>query len=96
MPSMTLEHTDKLRATLHELETEMASLAGPELDPETRALLEETVSALQAKLAKQPVAVEPQSLADRLTASAAALEVSHPTLFGVVSRTADALSRIGI
>lgn len=87
---------ERIRATLHDLETELTSLSGPELDGETRAMLERTIGELQSALATQPPAIEPHSLAERLMESAESLRVSHPTLFEIVNRAADALSRIGI
>jgi hypothetical protein len=90
------QRIEKLKATLRELEAEMASVPAPELDAEARALLERTVTELQAALETQPEELEPQSLADRLTESAESFRISHPTLFSVLNRTADALSRIGI
>jgi chromosome segregation ATPase len=88
------ERIEKLRSTVTELEAELASLT--ELDDSTRALLEEAVSELQATLSKQPAEIEHQSLTERLRESAKAFESSHPTLFGIVSRTIDALAQMGI
>ncbi|MDA1054338.1 MAG: DUF4404 family protein [Planctomycetota bacterium] len=88
------ERIEKLRAMVTELEAELAALT--ELDDATRALLEETVSELQATLSKQPAEIEHQSLTERLTESAEAFESSHPTLFGIVKRTIDALAQMGI
>lgn len=88
------ERIEKLRATVTELEAELASLA--ELDEATRALLEEAVSELQSTLAKTPADIEPHSLTERLTESAEAFEQSHPTLYGIVKRTIDALAQMGI
>ncbi|HUG69778.1 MAG TPA: DUF4404 family protein [Pirellulaceae bacterium] len=88
------ERIEKLRATVAELEAELASLT--ELDDPTRALLEDAVSELQATLAMQPADFEPHSLTERLTEAAEAFESSHPTLFGVVRRTIDALAQMGI
>ena len=88
------ERIEKLRATVTELEAELASLA--ELDDATRALLEEAVSELQAALSKSAADIEPQSLTERLTESAEAFELSHPTLYGIVKRTIDALAQMGI
>ncbi len=88
------ERIEKLRATVTELEAELASLA--ELDDATRALLEEAVSDLQAALAKKPAEIEHHSLTERLAESAQAFEESHPTLYGIVKRTIDALAQMGI
>ena len=90
------ERIEKLRTTVTELEAELASLT--ELDDSTRALLEEAVSELQATLSKrpEPAEIEHQSLTERLRESTKAFESSHPTLFGIVSRTIDALAQMGI
>lgn len=88
------ERIEKLRATVNELEAELAALT--ELDDPTRALLEEALSELQATLSKQPAEIESQSLTERLQESAKAFESSHPNLFGIVSRTIDALAQMGI
>ena len=88
------ERIEKLRATVSELEAELASLS--ELDDETRNLLEDTVNDLQAKLAKHPDEIEPHSLTERLREVAEAFETSHPNLYGIVSRTIDALAQMGI
>ncbi|MBC8353556.1 MAG: DUF4404 family protein [Planctomycetes bacterium] len=88
------ERIEKLRATVTELEAELASLS--ELDEQTRTLLEEAVSELQATLSKQPAEIEHHSLTERLTESAEAFRLSHPTLFGIVKRTIDALAQMGI
>lgn len=90
------ERIAKLRATLQELEAELSTVSGPELDEQTRAQLEETILELRSALAKQPADLESETIAARLTSSAEAFEVSHPTLFAIVSRTADALARMGI
>ena len=88
------ERIERLQVTVAELEAELASLT--ELDGPTRALLEEAVGELQATLQKQPTEIEHHSLTQRLNESAKAFESSHPTLYGIVSRTIDALAQMGI
>ena len=88
------ERIEKLRAAVVELEAELDSLS--ELDEPTRDLLEEAVSELQATLSKQPAEIESHSLTERLRESAKVFESSHPTPFGIVSRTIDALGQMGI
>ncbi len=88
------ERIEKLRATVTELEAELASLS--ELDEQTRTLLEETVTELQAALTKKPEEIEHHTLTERLQESAEAFQTSHPTLFGIVKRTVDALAQMGI
>ena len=53
-------------------------------------MLEEAVAEIQTALHKQaPEQLETQSLAERLKTAAEEFESSHPTLFGVISRTID-------
>ncbi len=88
------ERIEKLRETVTELEAELASLS--ELDEQTRALLEEAVTELQATLTKKPEDIEHHSLTEQLQEAAEAFQTSHPTLFGIVKRTVDALAQMGI
>lgn len=89
------DRLEKLKAMLADLETELDSLGS--MDTETRQVLEEAVSEIQAALeAKDPTEIEHETLADRLRNAAEEFESSHPTLFGVVSRTIDALGQMGI
>jgi len=86
------ERIDRLRATVRELEKELASLS--EIDDQTRDVLEEAVQEIRDAL--RPQDLEPQSLASRLKLAAEDFESSHPTLFGIVSRMIDALGQMGI
>lgn len=88
------ERIEKLRATVTELEAELATLS--ELDDQTRVLLEEAVADLQATLKKKPEDIEHHTLSERLQESAEAFQTSHPNLFGIVKRTIDALAQMGI
>ena len=88
------ERIEKLRATIEELESELASLS--EIDDETREVLKEAVSEIQTALKQTPSEIEHQSLADHLKDAAEDFESSHPTLFGIVRRTIDALGQMGI
>jgi len=89
------ESVAKLKTTLAELEAELASL--DELDTETRALLQQAARDIQQALVEQePSEIETHSFVDRLRESAEDFESSHPTLFGIVSRTIDALGQMGI
>ena len=58
------ERIEKLRATIGELESELASLS--EIDDETREVLNDAVSEIQTALKQAPSNIEHQSLADRL------------------------------
>lgn len=85
----------KLQATIDELQAELASLET--VDDETRAVLEEAVEEIHAALGKEAHAdLEESSLITRLREAAEQFEASHPTLFGIVSRTIDALGQMGI
>ena len=88
------ERINKLRLMVTELEAELAELS--EFDEETRAVLEEAVQEIQEALHKQPEEIEHQTLSDRLREATEGFEASHPTLFGIVSRTIDALGQMGI
>ena len=88
------EQIEKLKSTLRELEAELASI--DTLDEETRAALEEAVEEISQRLRKRDYAPQPDSLAARLQDAAGEFETSHPTLFGIVRRTIDALGQMGI
>lgn len=85
----------KLQATIEELQAELASLET--VDDQTRAALEEAVGEIQAALHKEEHGeLGESSLITKLRDSAEQFEASHPTLFGIVSRTIDALGQMGI
>ncbi len=85
----------KLQATIEELQAELASLET--VDDETRAVLESAVDEIQAALHKEEHAgLGESTLITKLRDSAEQFEASHPTLFGIVSRTIDALGQMGI
>jgi hypothetical protein len=89
------ENSQRLRATITELERELRS--GHPVDEETRAMLLEAVDEIQAALhAKSSGESEPHTLNERLTEAAAGFDASHPTLAGLVRRVVDALSQLGI
>lgn len=87
---------EKLRGVLKELESELASLDS--LDDASRAALEESLQEIIAALRKNEPGVlqRDESLADKLRDAADEFEHSHPTLFGIVTRTIDALGQMGI
>lgn len=85
---------DRLRSTIAELESELGEL--DQVDPETRAVLERALVEIQSAL-KQPEAEwESDSFMHQLQTAAERFEASHPTLFGIISRTIDALGQMGI
>ncbi len=90
------EHSQRLRATIAELERELQS--GGEVDAETRARLLDAVEEIQSALHNKTSAAttEPHTLGERLNLSAAEFDVSHPTLAGLLRRVVDALAQIGI
>jgi hypothetical protein len=88
------ERIEKLRTTIAELEAELASLS--EIDDETREVLNVAVNDIQQALHKGPGGIEHHSLTERLQDATKDFESSHPTLFGIVSRTIDALGQMGI
>jgi hypothetical protein len=89
------EELERLRATVRELEAELKSLH--QVDPQTKYLLEEVRAEIEAKLhgsaAESPAR---ELLSTRLSAAAERMETTHPTLFGLVTRLADALAQLGI
>lgn len=89
------EELERLRATVRELEAELKSLQ--HVDPQTKSLLEEVREKIEAKLHRP--AAEPPShelLSTRLSAAAERMESTHPTVFGMFARLADALAQLGI
>lgn len=86
---------DKLKATVAELHAELAAM--PEVDSESRAMLEGAIRDIQETIgsaSRKPTAEE--TLTSRLTTVASHFEVSHPTLSGIIGSTVDALARMGI
>jgi len=90
------DRIEKLRKRLSELEAELAALPASEIDDETRVLIEGTVSDIEAAVRREPAQIEPESLVERLERAAQGFESSHPALFELVSRAAEALSKIGL
>lgn len=89
------EHANKIKAVLAELEEELRTL--PSVDGDTRKVLEDTVQEIQSALAPdEPGELQPQSLTERLGATAQEFEESHPTLTGIISRLIDGLGQMGI
>ena len=89
------ERKEKLRETLNELEAELQSLES--LDPETRAMLAEAATEIQAALHKEDGDdLEHHSLTERLRDAVQEFEADHPTLAGVLNRVIDALGQMGI
>lgn len=92
---------EDLRATLRELEAELAGV--DTLDAESRQLLETAAAEIQAALGKDEPAAEvaaageaSQTWTDKLYDVASDFEQSHPTLSRVVGNVANALAQLGI
>ena len=88
------DRIEKLKTTLRELEAELASIDS--LDEETRAALEAAMEEIGQRLRKRDYHAQADSLTARLQDAAGEFETSHPTLFGIVTRTIDALGQMGI
>jgi hypothetical protein len=89
------EELERLRATVRELEAELKSLH--QVDPQTKSLLEEVRAEIEAKLHGPAVgAPSRELLSSRLSEAAERMETTHPNLFGMVARLADALAQLGI
>lgn len=85
---------DRLRNTIAELESELGEL--DQVDPETRAVLERAMVEIQSALKQPEGEWESDSFMHQLQTAAERFESSHPTLFGIISRTIDALGQMGI
>jgi hypothetical protein len=89
------DHHEKLRTTIKELEAELHLLGT--VDAETRGLLEEALAEIEAKIQRHSTEAPAQGLlSHRLSGTAERFETTHPTLFGLVTRLADALAQLGI
>lgn len=90
------EQIEKLRATVQELEAELASLDS--VDEETREVLAQAMAEISDTLRRQesPTAEEHQGLAARLQDAAEEFESSHPTLAGILGRLVNSLGQMGI
>jgi hypothetical protein len=97
------DRIEKLRATLRELETELAEI--DTLDDETRAELELAREEIEAALESRAASArsnkgdqwrEPTGAIERLRAATRDFEAEHPTLAAIVHRTIDGLGQLGI
>ena len=97
--------TEKLRATLRELESELRDI--PSLDSDARTLLEQAAREISVALQQVPAApaavessvvesTDSETLGERLNAAARRFETSHPALSGILERIADGLAQLGI
>ncbi|MEQ8791918.1 MAG: DUF4404 family protein [Pirellulaceae bacterium] len=90
------ERLENLRATLADLERELAKLN--EADEGLRARLEAVQADISQALerAQSPQEVQPQSLMERLAATEQEFEGAHPHLAGVLRQLIDGLAQLGI
>lgn len=96
------DRIEKLRATLRELEAELAGIDS--LDEQTRSELElareEIEAALQSRSSASAAENEPwehpSGAIERLRAATRDFEAEHPTLAAIVHRTIDGLGQLGI
>ncbi len=82
---------DDLKRQLERLRAELAD--APELDAETRAVLEALASDIERALEEQ---AGPQSMRERLEDAALRFEAEHPRFARVLGEVADALTKIGV
>jgi hypothetical protein len=93
------QQLEKLRATLAELESELAGLES--LDPQSRAHLASVASEISSALQRtnpisEELATKSPSLPDQLTENVTAFRTQHPTLAGILQRLIDGLAQLGI
>ncbi len=86
MPSEDLKrHLDRLREEL---------AADPELDAETRAMLEDVALSIERALEGQHD--EPHTVRERVEGATVRFEAEHPRFARVLSEVTDALAKIGV
>lgn len=86
---------ERLKASLTELETQLASLEN--VDPAVQQRLRRTIADIEAML-DEPASAEPQeaTFAERLSEGVNHFEATHPNLSGMIGSVIDALGRMGI
>ncbi len=86
---------EKLRATVHDLEQELASTEP--LDEDARQLLHQAAEDIRARLGRTELSGDAsESLIDRVQSAARRIETTHPTLSGILERIAEGLAQLGI
>lgn len=88
------DRIERLRATVTELEAEIQEL--DQVDPESRALLQEALTEISRALQQPQPPEAPESIGERIRDAVYRFESEHPTLTGMLARVTDALARIGI
>jgi chromosome segregation ATPase len=88
------ERSEKLRATLAELESELQSLDS--IDDQTREELADAAAEIAATLRRGKRSAATMRVEDSLQSRLAQFEASHPQLAGIVTRLIDGLGQLGI
>lgn len=95
-----MDRIERLRATLAELEAELAEVDS--LDPASRARLEQVAAEITEVLHRNASSAEdtpiepPHNMREQLTENVTAFRVQHPTLAGILQRLVDGLAQLGI
>lgn len=94
------DRIEKLRATLAELEAELAEMDS--LDPDSRARLQEVADEISAALERSDPDLKglrlepPHTIPERLSENVESFRAQYPTLAGIVQRLIDGLAQLGI
>jgi chromosome segregation ATPase len=88
------ERSEKLRATLAELEAELEGLDS--LDDQTREELADAAAEIASTLRRGKRSEATKSVEDSLQNRLVEFEASHPQLAGIVTRLIDGLGQLGI
>jgi hypothetical protein len=88
------QRTEKLRATLTELESELQSLDS--IDDVTREQLADAAAEIAAALRRGTRSEATTQAEDSLQGRLVEFETSHPQLAGIVTRLIDGLGQLGI
>lgn len=94
------DRIEKLRATLAELEAELADMDS--IDPKSRARLQEVAAEISAALERSDPDLAglrlepPHTIPERLSENVETFRAQHPTLAGILQRLVDGLAQLGI
>ena len=88
------DHIEKIRATLHELETELRELDS--IDDETRKMLAEAALEIATVLTRGEKSDDTDRVEGTLRERLEEFEASHPQLALIVGRLIDGLGQLGI
>ena len=87
------DEQEKLRATIDELHSELASM--DHMDDDVQQMLRGTLDEIHTVL-KQQESEDSSTIIGRLNQAARHYEESHPTLSGIIGSIIDTLGRMGI